>query len=199
MVRGQGTDGGAWLAAAGQHHKAPYAHEHEAARDLLGVIRSVRPTGLIGVSAQPGAFSEEVVRAMCELNARPLIFPLSNPTSQAECTAEQAFRWSGGRVLFASGSPFPPVTVDGREYVPGQGNNAYIFPGVGLGVVACGARHVTDDMFRVAARTLAGLVTAEDLGKGCLFPALDKIREVSVAIAVAVAKVRRALRAGSQC
>jgi malate dehydrogenase (oxaloacetate-decarboxylating)(NADP+) len=153
------------------------------------VVKSIKPTCLIGVSAQPGAFSEDIVRLMCELNPRPILFPLSNPTSQAECTADQAFRWSAGKVLFASGSPFPPVTVDGREYVPGQGNNAYIFPGVGLGVVVSGARHVTEEMFLAAARTLAGLVTAEDLRKGCLFPSLEGIRGVSVAIAVAVAKV----------
>ena len=184
----------ATFAALKQHHKAPYAHEHEALGDLLSVVKSIKPTCLIGVSAQPGAFSEEIVRLMCELNPRPILFPLSNPTSQAECTAEQAFRWSAGKVLFASGSPFPPVTVDGREYVPGQGNNAYIFPGVGLGVVVSGARHVTEEMFLVAARTLAGLVTAEDLGKGCLFPALEGIRGVSIAIAVAIAKVLHSSR-----
>ena len=181
-------------AALKQHHKAPYAHHCAPLKTLGEAVAFLKPTCLIGVSAQPGAFSEEIVRLMCELNPRPILFPLSNPTSQAECTAEQAFRWSAGKVLFASGSPFPPVTVDGREYVPGQGNNAYIFPGVGLGVVVSGARHVTEEMFLVAARTRAGLVTAKDLGKGCLFPSLEGIRGVSVAIAVAIAKVRYAHR-----
>jgi malate dehydrogenase (oxaloacetate-decarboxylating)(NADP+) len=179
-----------FVAALGHQHKAPYAHRGPHILALVDIVRFLRPTALVGVSAQPGAFTEEIVRLMCANNPRPILFPLSNPTSRAECTAEQALGWSGGTALFASGSPFPPVTVDGREYVPGQCNNAYIFPGVGLGVVVSRARHVTDDMFRVAARTLADLVTGEDAGRGSLFPAVEGIRRVSAAIGVAIAKVR---------
>ena len=136
-------------------HKRPYAHEHEFLRDLLTVITELRPTTLIGVSGQPGTFDEAALRAMADVNQRPVVFALSNPTSKAECTAEQAYEWTEGRVVFASGSPFEPVVVDGTRYVPRQGNNAYIFPGIGLGVVLSGARRVTDEMFLSAAQVLA--------------------------------------------
>jgi len=170
-------------------HKRPFAHECEFLPDLLSVVRELHPTTLIGVSGQPGTFTEPVVKAMADANERPVILALSNPTSRAECTAEQAYRWTGGRAVFASGSPFGPVEVDGKTCVPGQGNNVYIFPGLGLGVVASGARFVTDDMFLTAAKVLAQLVTEESLAQGSIYPPLTQIREVSAEIAAAVARL----------
>lgn len=172
-----------------QPHKLGFAHEHEFLPDLLSVIKDLKPTALIGVSGQPQTFNEEVVKTMSEINDRPLVFALSNPTSKAECTAEQAYTWSDGRAIYASGSPFDPLEVGGKKFVPGQGNNAYVFPGVGLGVVSCGAKRVTDEMFFEAAKTLAHQVTNEELKHGCVYPPLTKIREVSGAIAAAVAEV----------
>ncbi len=172
-----------------QDHKLLFAHDMDTVPDFLAAIRKFKPTGIIGVSGRPGSFTREMVEEMSRLNDRPMIFALSNPTSMAECTAEQAYGWSGGRAIFASGSPFDPVEFEGRTLVPGQGNNAYIFPGVGLGVVVSEARHVTDEMFAVAARTLAMEVSEADLELGRVYPALERIREVSLAIAVAVAKV----------
>jgi len=139
-----------------------------------------------------------VLKTMAELNGRPIIFALSNPTSKAECSAEEAYRHTGGRALFACGSPYDPVTLDGKTFVPRQGNNSYIFPGVGLGVIASGARLVTDDMFMAAAHTLAALVNDADIKQGSLYPALPRIREVSAHIAAAVAGVayKRGLAAG---
>lgn len=168
-------------------HKLPYAHPHAPAGDLLTAIEALRPTALIGVSAQGGTFTEAVVRAMARHNERPIVFPLSNPTSKSECTAQQAYEWSDGRAVFASGSPFPACEVGGRKFVPGQGNNAYIFPGLGLGAVVAGVRRVTDTMFYVAARTLAELVDPKDLEFGLLYPRLAQIRTVSAHIATAVA------------
>jgi malate dehydrogenase (oxaloacetate-decarboxylating)(NADP+) len=170
-------------------HKLPYAHDHAPLPDLLSAIEALQPTILIGASGQPAAFSQPVLAAMARLNERPIIFALSNPTSKAECTAEQAYTWTEGRAIFASGSPFAPVTFDGKTHVSGQGNNAYIFPGVGLGAVACGARLVTDEMFFVAAQALAQQVSEADLEQGLIYPPLAEIREVSAAIAVAVAEV----------
>lgn len=168
-------------------HKRAYAHEHPFVATLAEAVDVLKPTALIGVSSAGGAFTREIVEKMTALNERPVIFALSNPTSKAECTAEQAYGWSRGRAIFASGSPFAPVTLDGRTFVPGQGNNVYIFPGVGLGALVAESREVTDGMFLTAARTLAGRVSAEDLELGRVFPALGKIREVSLAIATAVA------------
>lgn len=166
-----------------------YAHSAPSAATLLEAIEAVRPTALIGVSAAGGAFTEPVIRAMSRVNPRPVIFPLSNPTSRSECTAEQAYGWSEGRAVFASGSPFAPVPIDGRLHVPGQSNNAYVFPGIGLGVMLSRATRVTDAMFSAAAHRLADLVTESRLGQGTLFPPLAEIRQVSLAIAVEVAKV----------
>ena len=172
-----------------REHKLPYAHDHEFLPDLLSAVEALKPTALIGVSGQPQTFTQPIVEAMAHINRDPIIFALSNPTSKAECTAEQAYRWTNGKAIFASGSPFDPVTLNGETYVPGQGNNAYVFPGVGLGVIACGARHVTDEMFYAAAKALANEVSEDDLEKGCVYPPLTRIREVSAAIAVAVADV----------
>ncbi len=170
-------------------HKLAYAHEHAGETDLVGAIRSLEPTGLIGVSAMAGAFTREVVEAMARLNARPMVFALSNPTSRAECSAQQAYEWSAGQALFASGSPFDPVTIGGRTWVPRQGNNSYIFPGIGLGAIAVGARRVTNEMFLAAARALADQVSAEDLAQGSLYPPLSSVRDVSALIAAAVAGI----------
>ena len=170
-------------------HKLPYAHDHAPMPDLLAAVEALKPTALIGVSGMPSTFTEPVVKAMGRLNTSPVIFALSNPTSQAECTAEQAYTWTEGRAIFASGSPFPPFTLNGKTHVSGQGNNCYIFPGVGLGVIASESTRVTDEMFSVAAKTLASLVTEEDLASGSVYPDLQRIREVSAKIAVAVAEV----------
>ncbi len=168
-------------------HKLPYAHDHAFVPTLLEAVRTLQPTALIGVSGTPATFTRDIVEAMSALNPFPIIFALSNPTSKAECTAEQAYAWSGGRAIFASGSPFAPVEFQGRCFVPGQGNNVYIFPGVGLGALVCDAREITDGMFLAAAETLANLVEPADLALGRVYPALTKIREVSLQIATAVA------------
>jgi malate dehydrogenase (oxaloacetate-decarboxylating)(NADP+) len=170
-------------------HKLGFAHDHEPASDLLTAVRMLKPTALIGVSGMPGRFTKEVVEAMTELNERPIVFALSNPTSKSECTAEQAYTWSKGRAIFASGSPFDPVEYEGRTFVPGQGNNAYIFPGLGLGAIAAEARLVTDEMFFTAAKVLAHEVLDSDLRQGRIYPALTRIRDVSAVIAAAVAEV----------
>ena len=170
-------------------HKRPYAHPHEAVASFADAVRSLRPTAIIGVAASAGAFTEEVVSEMAAINERPIIFALSNPTSKSECTAEQAYRWSGGQALFASGSPFGPVVLDGHRFVPRQGNNSYIFPGVGLGAIATKARHVTDEMFMAAVHALCAQVSPEDLAQGSLYPPLARVREVSAHIAAAVAEV----------
>jgi malate dehydrogenase (oxaloacetate-decarboxylating)(NADP+) len=170
-------------------HKRRYAHAHAPVATFVDAVKALEPTAIIGVAASPGAFNRDVIEAMAARNDRPIVFALSNPTSKSECTAEDAYRCSGGRALFASGSPFEPVVQDGRRYVPRQGNNSYIFPGVGLGVVACHALRVTDAMFMAAARTLAATVTEADLAQGSLYPPLHSVRDVSARIAAAVADV----------
>ena len=170
-------------------HKLPFAHDHAPIPDLLSAIGALRPSALIGVSGQPRTFTREIVVAMAAINERPIVFALSNPTSKAECTAAEAYDWSSGRAIFASGSPFPAVECHGELFVPSQANNAYIFPGVGLGVIASGARRVTNEMFLAAARVLADATNPEDLALGSLFPPLDRIRAISASIAIAVANV----------
>jgi malate dehydrogenase (oxaloacetate-decarboxylating)(NADP+) len=169
--------------------KRPFAHEHPAVDSFVEAVRQVRPTAIIGCAGQAATFTEEVVQAMAQLNERPIIFALSNPTSKSECTAQQAYRWSEGRAIFASGSPFEPVSLGNTTLVPGQGNNAYIFPGVGLGAVVSHTRRVTDDMFLAAARVLAEQVSEDDLALGRVYPDLSRIREVSALIAAQVASI----------
>lgn len=172
-----------------QPHKLPFAHDAEPLVDLLAAVKSIKPTALIGAAGVGGTFTRDIVEEMSALNPRPVIFALSNPTSKAECTAEQAYHWSKGAAIYASGSPFQPVEYQGRTLVPGQGNNVYIFPGVGLGVLSCCSSVVTDAMFLAAARTLAALVSDEELAAGRVFPALTGIRNVSLKIATAVAGI----------
>lgn len=171
-------------------HTPPTSHADQCSGNaLMDAIKSIQPTGIIGVSAQGQTFTKEICEEMARLNENPLIFALSNPTSKAECTAAQAYEWTNGAAVFASGSPFDPVTLeDGRRFVPGQGNNAYIFPGVGLGAVACDSTSILDDDMYVAASALAAQVTPEDLASGCAYPPLSDIRNVSLHIAAAVAE-----------
>jgi len=169
--------------------KLPYAHDFAEVPTFDAALDMLRPTILIGACGQPKQFTEEVIRKMAAYNERPIIFALSNPTSKSECSAEEAYLYSDGSAVFASGSPFAEYQFQGRTLVPGQGNNAYIFPGVGLGAIVSGARHVTDAMFLAAAESLASQVTDKDFAVGRIYPALSKIREVSAHVAAAVAKV----------
>lgn len=170
-------------------HKQPYAHDHPPLEDLRAAVAALRPQVLIGASGRGGLFTEAVLRELARHAPRPVVMALSNPTAKAECTAEQAYAWTDGRALFASGSPFAPVTLRGRTHVTGQGNNAFTFPGVGLGLLVSGAARVSDAMFFAAAQALAAQVTAEDLACGRIFPAADRLRAVAVAVATAVADV----------
>ncbi len=172
-----------------EQHKIPYARDEAPAPELLEVVERVKPTILIGASGQAHTFTEDVVQTMHKHCAQPVIFALSNPTTKAECTAEEAYGWTNGGAIFASGSPFNAVRVNGKVLVPGQGNNMFIFPGVGLGAVVCGATKVTDQMFFTAAKTLARMVTEEELSAGTIYPDLGKIRQISLAIAAAVCRL----------
>ena len=168
-------------------HNIPYAHDYEQL-SFVDAIKAIKPHILIGATGAPGTFTQEVIETMSAINERPAIFALSNPTSRAECTAEQAYEWSGGRALFTSGSPFDAVEMGGKTHQPGQGNNAYVFPGIGLGAIACQAKHINDAMFLAAADALAHQVSQANLDAGTLYPPLSDIREVSLNIAVAVAE-----------
>ncbi|HKU06181.1 MAG TPA: NAD-dependent malic enzyme, partial [Bradyrhizobium sp.] len=149
-------------------HKLRYAHDHARVADFAAAIRMLKPTAIIGVAAVGGAFTPEVLRLMGELNERPIVFALSNPTSKSECSAEEAYRYTEGRALYACGSPYDPVKLAGKTFVPRQGNNSYIFPGVGLGAIASRSRLVTDEMFMTAAHALADCVNPDDLDQGSL-------------------------------
>ncbi len=170
-------------------HKLRFAHDFKDHPYFLDAVKALKPTAIIGVSGQPSTFTQPILEEMTRCNERPIIFALSNPTPRCECTAKEAYVWTQGRAVFASGSPFEPFTLEGITYEPGQGNNAYIFPGVGLGVIACRAKHVTDEMFLEAAKTLAAEVTEDDFKRGSIYPPLGHIREISAKIATAVCEV----------
>lgn len=171
------------------HHKLVYAHHHEPIDTLEEAIEVLQPTAIIGVSGQGGKFTKDVLEKMAQMNERPIIFALSNPTTSSECTAEEAYRYTDGKAIFASGSPFDPITLNGKTFYPGQGNNVYIFPGVGLGVTYCKATRVTDAMFLAAAHTVSQMVSQEEMEQGRIYPALKRIREVSARIAEAITHV----------
>jgi malate dehydrogenase (oxaloacetate-decarboxylating)(NADP+) len=166
----------------------PFAVDHAPVASFVEAIRALKPTAIVGVSGVPHLFNQGVIEAMAEINRRPIIFPYSNPTSRSECTAEEAYRWSGGRAIFASGSPFAPVDIDGQTFVPGQGNNVYVFPAVGLAVYATEATRVTDEMFIVAARAVAEQVSEQNLHMGLIYPPQSRIREASLHVAARVAE-----------
>ena len=165
------------------HHKAKFAHAHPPVETLAEAVNILKPTVLIGAAAIGGAFTPEIIKAMASFNARPIIFALSNPTSKAECTAEDAYKYSNGQAVFASGSPFAPVTMNGTTFHPGQGNNSYIFPGVALGVIAAGVSTIPEDIFLISAKALSELVTDNDLNIGSLYPPLESIQNCSLEIA----------------
>jgi malic enzyme len=182
----------AWPATLAEEH----GFGEGAPRDLATVVRRLRPTVLVGVSGAPGAFTEAVVREMARHVERPAIFPMSNPTSQAEATPADVLAWTDGRALVATGSPFPPVLHEGRVVRIGQGNNAFIFPGVGLGALVAEAREITEGMFTAAAARLADLVRAEDLAAGSVFPPIAELRAVTAEIGIAVAREARGAGVG---
>jgi malate dehydrogenase (oxaloacetate-decarboxylating)(NADP+) len=167
-------------------HKTHFAKDYKPMTNLEEVVAEIKPTALIGAAAMPGAFTKRVLELMGENNKKPIIFALSNPTSKAECTAEQAYTATKGQCVFASGSPFNPVQLNGTTLYPGQGNNAYIFPGVALGVLAAGVYHISEQIFLLAAQALADLVTAENLKEGRVYPPLETITNCSVTIATKV-------------
>ncbi|XP_046814845.1 NADP-dependent malic enzyme isoform X1 [Vespa crabro] len=167
-------------------HKLQFAREEKPVEKLLDVIKIAKPTVLIGASAVGGAFDEEILKEMASYNERPVIFALSNPTSKAECTAEQAYKATMGKCLFASGSPFQPVKIDDKTFYPGQGNNSYIFPGVALAAICAGMRIIPEETFLIAAEAVSNLVTEEDLNKGTLYPPLADIQKCSLCIATRI-------------
>jgi len=170
-------------------YQRPFADEGAPSNDFAECVLRLRPTAIVGVSTVGGAFTRQVIENMSTVNERPVIFPFSNPTSHAECTAEQAYTWSDGRAIVASGSPFAPVTYKGRTFTPGQGNNVFIFPALGMAVFATRAKRVTDDMLIAAAEAVAEQVTERDFADGLIYPAVRNIREVSVHVAVRIAEV----------
>ena len=165
----------------------PFAQDRLPIGTFVEAVKALRPTAIIGVSAVPKLFTHDVIATMAEINKRPIIFPYSNPTSRSECSAEEAYRWSDGRAIFASGSPFPPIEIGGKHFVPGQGNNVYIFPAMGMAVFATEASRVTEDMFIVAAQAVAEQVTDEDLATGLIYPPQSHILEASLHVAERVA------------
>jgi malate dehydrogenase (oxaloacetate-decarboxylating)(NADP+) len=166
----------------------PFVQDRAPIASFVEAVKALRPTGIIGVSTVPKLFNQPVIEAMAAINERPIIFPYSNPTSRSECTAEEAYRWSEGRAIFASGSPFPPVEIAGKTFVPGQGNNVYIFPAMGMAVFATEATRVTEAMFIVAAKAVGEQVTEKSLATGLIYPSQSQIFEASQHVAVRVAE-----------
>jgi malate dehydrogenase (oxaloacetate-decarboxylating)(NADP+) len=170
-----------------QAFQKPFALDHAPIDTFVDAVRALKPTCIIGVSTVPKLFNQQVIEAMAEINERPIIFPYSNPTSRSECSAEEAYRWTKGKAIFASGSPFPPVEIDGKTFVPGQGNNVYIFPAMGLAVFATEAKRVTEQMFIVAAKAVAEQVGQSSLDKGLIYPPQSEIYQASLHVATKVA------------
>jgi malate dehydrogenase (oxaloacetate-decarboxylating)(NADP+) len=166
----------------------PFAQDRAPISSFVDAIKTLKPTGIIGVSTVPKLFNRQVIETMAQINDRPIIFPYSNPTSRSECTAEEAYNWSDGRAIFASGSPFPPVEMAGRTFVPGQGNNVYIFPAMGMAVFATEATRVTQEMFIVAAKAVAEQVSEESLATGLIYPPQSRILEASLHVAERIAE-----------
>jgi malate dehydrogenase (oxaloacetate-decarboxylating)(NADP+) len=166
----------------------PFAHAHAKVDSFVAAVEALKPTGIIGVSTVPKLFNQAVIEAMARINDRPIIFPYSNPTSRSECTAEEAYKWSDGRAIFASGSPFPPVTIEGKTFVPGQGNNVYIFPAMGMAVLATEAKRVTEPMFIIAAKAVAEQVTQANLDTGLIYPPTSNILDASLNTAAKIAE-----------
>jgi malate dehydrogenase (oxaloacetate-decarboxylating)(NADP+) len=166
----------------------PFAHDHAPIGTFVEAVEAIKPTAIIGVSTVPKLFNQAVIEAMARINERPIIFPYSNPTSRSECTAEEAYKWSDGRAIFASGSPFPPVQINGKTLIPGQGNNVYIFPAVGMAVLATEAKRVTEAMFIIAAKAVAEQVTEENLASGLIYPPTSNIFKASLHAAARIAE-----------
>jgi malate dehydrogenase (oxaloacetate-decarboxylating)(NADP+) len=169
-------------------HQLAFAHDVDACTDFAEAVLKIKPTAIVGVSTVGGAFNQQVVENMSLVNERPIIFPYSNPTSHSECTAEQAYTWSKGKAIFASGSPFAPVNYEGKIYTPGQGNNVFIFPALGMAIFATEAKRVTDDMLLTASEAVAEQVTAADFENGLIYPQVNNILKVSINVAVRVAE-----------
>ena len=170
-------------------YQRTYAQDHAPVKDFVAAIEGIRPTAIIGVSTLAKAFNRPIIEAMARVNERPIIFPYSNPTSHSECTAEEAYTWSEGRAIFAGGSPFPPLRVGDKTFVPGQGNNVYIFPAIGMAVYATAAKRVTNEMFIAAAHGVAERVTAADLDVGLIYPPQGRLLESGLHAATRVAEV----------
>lgn len=167
----------------------PYAHKHAPTRDFVAAIESIKPTTIIGVSTVGGAFNQKVIETMSRINERPVVLALSNPTERAECTPEQAYTWSKAKAIYAAGIQFPPVHFNGQTFLPGQANNFYIFPAIGMAVFATQASRVTDEMFIEAAHAVADQVPSDLLKQGLLYPLQSNILETEIQTAARVAKL----------
>ena len=182
-------------------HKKYFIRNDKFGREFASleeVVEHVQPTALVGLSTTFGAFGEPVVRRMAELNEAPILFPLSNPTSKCELSFADALAWTDGRVLFASGSPYPPMEYDGTLREPGQGNNFLVFPGIGFGALACGAKTITDGMITASAIALSEAINQDEVEAGLLYPRLNRIREVSAAVSAGVVRAAQSERVDTE-